>query len=72
MPNVEPFVATSVRPIFCSVNQAAEALGIAPYSMRELCRHEVVECVKHGGRWLVSVDDLNRYADDLRARGKSA
>ena len=72
MDDVQPVMASSVQVIFCSVNQAAKALCLEPYTMRELCKAGVIEAVKHGGRWLVSVDDLNRYANDLKARGKSA
>lgn len=72
MSDVQPVMASSVPAIFCSVNQAAHALGIEPYTMRELCKAGVIEAAKHSGRWLVSVDDLNRYANDIKSRGRSA
>lgn len=72
MTEVQPLVAGSVDTIFCSVNQAAEALCLAPYTVRELCRAGAIEGAKYGGRWLVSVSDLNRYAAELLARRESA
>ena len=68
MTEVQPLQVGSVPPIFCSVDQAAKALSLAPYTVRELCKAGAIECGKFGGRWLVSVADLERYANDLKAR----
>ena len=68
MTDIQPLMAGSVDPIFCSVNQAAKALSLAPYTVRELCKAGAIRSEKYGNRWLVSVSDLNRYADDLLAR----
>jgi excisionase family DNA binding protein len=65
---VQPLQVASVSPLLCSVQQAAEALDIAPYTMRELCKAGAVQAGKFGGRWLVSVADLERYAAELTGR----
>lgn len=68
MSEVQPLQVASVTPIFCSVNQAAEALSLQPYTVRELCKAGAIEAAKYGNRWLVSVTDLQRYADELTGR----
>ena len=65
-------MAGSVPPIFCSVNQAAKALNLAPYTVRELCKAGAIRATKYGNRWLVDVTDLNRYAADLHDRERTA
>ena len=68
MTDIQPLMAGSVDPIFCSVNQAAKALNLDPYTVRELCKGGAIEAIKYGNRWLVSVSDLSRYAEDLLKR----
>lgn len=64
MQEPQPLMAGSVPNIFCSVNQAAVALSLQPYTVRELCKAGAIRATKFGNRWLVSIDDLNRYAED--------
>ena len=68
MTDIQPLMAGSVDPIFCSVNQAAKALSLDAYTVRELCKAGAIDAHKYGNRWLVSVPDLNRYAEDLLKR----
>ena len=68
MTDIQPLMAGSVDPIFCSVNQAAEALNLDAYTVRELCKGGAIDAHKYGNRWLVSVSDLSRYAEDLLKR----
>lgn len=53
-----------------TVNQAAEYLGVTPYTVREWCRNRRINATRRGvGRgkwreWVISHDEIERYERD--------
>lgn len=58
-------VAENLQPIFISVKQAAQMLGISPWSTYQLLDDRAVESRYHGRRRLVVLDSLREYAENL-------
>ena len=56
---------TSLAPIFISVKQAAQMLGISTWSCYQLCDKQLIESRYHGTRRLVVLDSIRQYAADL-------
>lgn len=54
-----------IQPIFISVKEAAQVLGITPWSVYKLCDEQVIESRYHGKRRLVLVTSLREYAAGL-------
>lgn len=54
--------ADTVAPIYISVKQAANVLGISPWSTYALLDAQAIDSRYHGRRRLVSVESLKRYA----------
>ncbi|MFL6759449.1 helix-turn-helix domain-containing protein [Sphingomonas sp.] len=52
--------------IFCSVLDAASALGVGRSMIYELMNSDHVESVKIGQRRMIVVESLNSYAQSLR------
>lgn len=61
-----------LTPIFISVKQAAQMLGISPWSCYQLLDSGAVESRYHGRRRLVRVESLRQYADRLPTVPESA
>lgn len=57
--------SASLEPIFISVKQAAEMLGIAAWSVYELCDSGAIASQYHGKRRLVRLESVRAYADSL-------
>jgi excisionase family DNA binding protein len=55
----------TIDPIFVSVDQAARALNISPWSCYKLLKSGELRSAKHGARRLVYVDSVREYADSL-------
>lgn len=58
-------MSAGIEPIFISVKQAAEALGINAAKMYDLCNKGLVDARYQDGRRLVSVKSLREYAESL-------
>lgn len=54
-----------IDPIFVSVKEAADALGLTPWSVYQLLDKQAIESQYHGRRRLVKVTSLREYADNL-------
>lgn len=54
-----------IQPIFVSVKEAAQVLGLTPWSVYQLCDQQKIESRYHGRRRLVLVESLREYADSL-------
>lgn len=63
MTNVTPDVG--LDPIFVSVKQAAQMLGLSTWVMYELLNANKIDSRYQGRRRLVLVNSLRAYADDL-------
>jgi hypothetical protein len=61
-----------IGPIFVSVQQAAEAMNIAPWSMYKLLDSGAIESRYQGRRRLVLVESLYEYARNLPTVPESA
>ena len=55
----------SVAPIFVSVKEAAQILGLTTWSVYQLLDQQAIKSQYHGRRRLVRVDSLTEYADNL-------
>jgi hypothetical protein len=55
----------AITPIFVSVKESAQVLGITEWSVYDLLNKELIECRYHGRRRLVSYESLKAYADSL-------
>jgi excisionase family DNA binding protein len=53
------------EPIFVSVKQAAQMLGISPWTCYQLLDSDKIDSRYHGRRRLVSVESLRQYAKGL-------
>ena len=62
----------SLAPIFISVKQAAQMLGISPWSCYQLLDSGAVDSRYHGRRRLVRVESLHKYAAGLPTVPESA
>lgn len=56
---------SGIDPIFVSVKQAADALGLTPWSVYKLLDKQAIESQYHGRRRLVVVKSLRDYAAGL-------
>lgn len=56
---------SEIQPIFVSLKQAGQMLGISTWSARKLCEDGLVESRYHGTRRLVSVASLAAFAETL-------
>lgn len=56
---------SGIDPIFISVKQAAEALGLTPWSVYQLADQGAIETRYKGRRRLVVVESLRSYAAGL-------
>lgn len=61
-----------IEPIFVSVKQAAQMLGISPWSCYQLLDRGQIESRYYGRRRLVAVTSLRHYADRLPDTPESA
>lgn len=60
-------VGDSLSPIFVSVKQAAQMLGISAWVVYQLLDEQKIESRYQGRRRLVLVTSLREYADNLPA-----
>lgn len=75
MPEAVPSAeVNSLDPIFVSVKQAAQALGVSTWVCYQLLDERKIDSRYHGRRRLVSVESLREYARNLPTvpEGKSA
>jgi len=56
---------SDITPIFVSVKEAAQMLGITQWSVYKLCDEQAIRSQYHGKRRLVRLDSLREYADGL-------
>lgn len=61
--------ASTLEPIFISVKQAAQMLGISIWVTRRLLDDGVIDSRYQGRRRLVSVESLREYAANLPMEG---
>lgn len=64
-----------VAPIFVSVKDAAQMLGLTAWSVYQLLDKQAIESRYHGRRRLVKVESLREYAESLPSQpdaGRSA
>lgn len=54
----------TMKPVLCSIADAARILGIGKTKTYELISEEVLECVTIGARRLVKVSSINKLVDD--------
>lgn len=54
-----------IDPIFVSVKEAADMLGLTPWSVYQLLDRQEIESRYHGRRRLVLVTSLREYAERL-------
>lgn len=65
MSEIAPSEGQGIAPIFISVSQAAQALGISRWVCYQLLDKGAIESRYHGRRRLVSVTSLREYAENL-------
>lgn len=56
---------SEIAPIFVSVKEAANMLGLTTWSVYQLLDRQAIESRYHGRRRLVVVDSLRDYAANL-------
>jgi len=54
-----------IDPIYISIKEAADALGVNPMTIYRLCDKQLIENRYQGRKRLVSVESLREYAADL-------
>jgi excisionase family DNA binding protein len=52
-----------------SIAEAAEKTGYHPEYLRELIRNEKIEAVKIGQMWLIKVESLEAYIEEMKRSG---
>jgi excisionase family DNA binding protein len=63
--NIADTTGPGIEPIFVSVKQAAQALGISPWTCYQLLDDKKIVSRYHGRRRLVDVASLREYARNL-------
>lgn len=56
---------TQIKPIFYSVKEAAQVLGLSTWAVYKLLDAQAIESRYHGKRRLVVVESLESYATNL-------
>lgn len=51
-----------------TLNEAAEFLGVAPATLRHQIKNKRLEAIKLGRDWMVSDEEIRRYAATSRGR----
>lgn len=54
----------------CSVEKAAEMLGVTPALVRRYCRQERIKAQMFGGSWVIELKSLTNFAKIPRNRGR--
>ncbi len=56
-------------PLLIDLRAAAQMLSVSVCEMRKLTRSKKIRYVKHGKKWLVSPEDLQRFVSRELSRG---
>jgi hypothetical protein len=62
---MSPDTATKTEPLFYSIHDAAHALAISPWSVKDLLKRQVLRARKAGRRTLVEGQSVREYAAGL-------
>lgn len=65
-------MASALTPIFVSVKEAAQILGLTTWTVYQLLDKEVIDSRYQGRRRLVSYESLREYAESLPTKAPSA
>ncbi len=49
--------------VYLSPEEAAERLGVAPYTVRKWCREGKLPCIKLGRLWRIRESDLDKLKE---------
>lgn len=63
---------SQITPIFVSVKEAAQALGLTTWSVYKLLDEQKIASQYHGRRRLVNVESLREYAESLPTTAPAA
>jgi excisionase family DNA binding protein len=62
-------VSPLAAPLLVDLRTAAQMLSVSVCEMRKLTRARKIRYVKHGKKWLVSPEDLQRFVSRELSRG---
>jgi excisionase family DNA binding protein len=68
---LDPEGATELQQLLVSVPDAAEAVGLSPWTIRQYVRLGKIHVVRIGRRVLIEPSELQRLIDEGRTRGEA-